>query len=120
MGGKQAKKENDFWDLDEQQLSLTNMEAELGRLKSGDRIDLLNVGFEDLSKIFRALDLYSGGMEQGQQELISKVVKMRDELMDALSKMQKMQNWNAPTVSQQLGGGSTTQTWSGTSGGTII
>ena len=88
--------ENDFWDVDERPISISNMEAELGRLKSGDKINLLNVGFDELQILFQGLNMYKGGLE-------SKIDKMHDEILDAIRQIN-----NPPAYTTYNTGSSTT------------
>jgi len=80
------KSENDFWDLEEQQLSLTNMEAELGRLKSGEKLDLLNVGFEELQILFQGLSILNGGLDETLRKMRDQMDKRTNEILDAINR----------------------------------
>ena len=76
--------ENDYWDVEERPISISNMEAELGRLKTGDKINLLNVSFEDLNNLFMGLVLHSEGLGEMMKQLLSKQDTMHDQILDAI------------------------------------
>jgi len=103
MDGKQ---ENDFWDLDSQNLSITNIQAEVERMGEGEKINILNLTKEHLMYIHSAMCVFNE-IGSTQQEFINKMNKMRDELMDAL---QRLGSHQLPHL--------TPSTWGASSGGT--
>lgn len=114
--------ENDYWDLDEQGLSVFNMQSELGRLKKGDKINLLNVGFDELTTLFIGLSAGSDGLAELMKKLLDNQDKRTREIIDTILKQMNplASPYNPGQVQPSIPSVGTSPYWGSTSSGSTI
>ena len=110
--------ENDFWDLDSQDLNVANINAEIERMGEGEKISLLNVSKEHLVFLTAAISVY-GEMAGTQQEVVRKVNKMRDELLDAIQRLAQPSHGGSGSWTPQYGTTAGAVQAAGASGSTL-